>query len=121
MDGFYAAWRMLLEDPQNVEAFTDYAQPWHSSGNEHVSIQPYRYFPVFERDPTNARLMRIRWNNYDRAAKIDWTSKMAMHWYKAARYWNALIHRRNHQKWLQLEPGTALREYYQLMLYDCAY
>lgn len=108
---------MLLDDPQNVEAFTDYAQPWHSSGNEHVSIQPYRYFPVFERDPINARLMRIRWNNYDRAAKIDWTSKMAMHWYQAARYWNALIHRENHQKWLQLEPGTALRESCQLVFH----
>jgi trimethyllysine dioxygenase len=102
---------MLLENPLNVEAFTDYAHPWHSSGNEHVSIQPYKYFPVFERDPTNARLLRIRWNNYDRAAKIDWTPNMAMHWYRAARYWNAIIRRENQtQKWLQLEPGTALRE-----------
>ncbi|KAF3404380.1 hypothetical protein DPV78_002810 [Talaromyces pinophilus] len=108
VDGFYAAWRMLAEDPQNVEAFTDYAQPWHSSGNEHVSIQPYRHFPVFERDPTSARLLRIRWNNYDRAAKIDWTPAMAMHWYRAARYWNAIISRKSIQKWLQLEPGTAL-------------
>uniref|UniRef100_A0A093VRQ0 Trimethyllysine dioxygenase n=1 Tax=Talaromyces marneffei PM1 TaxID=1077442 RepID=A0A093VRQ0_TALMA len=109
VDGFYAAYRMLVERPRSVEALTDYAHPWHSSGNEDVSIQPYRYFPVFEREPTNARLLRIRWNNYDRAAKIDWTPTMAMQWYGAARYWNAIIRRENQtQKWLQLEPGTAL-------------
>ncbi|EED19509.1 trimethyllysine dioxygenase TmlH, putative [Talaromyces stipitatus ATCC 10500] len=109
VDGFYAAQRMLIEAPHNVEAFTDYAHPWHSSGNEHISIQPYVYFPVFERDPTTARLMRIRWNNYDRAAKIDWTPYMAMSWYSAARHWNAILLRKDQtQKWLQLEPGTAI-------------
>lgn len=109
VDGFYAAYRMLSENPKGVQAFTDFAQPWHSSGNDDVCIQPYTYFPVFERDLTTARLLRIRWNNYDRAAKIDWTFHMAASWYSAARNWNAIIHRKDQtQKWLQLEPGTAL-------------
>lgn len=110
VDGFFAAHCMLRENPQNIEALTDHAHPWHSSGNENVSIQPYTYFPVLERDPVNARLLRIRWNNYDRAAKVDWTPHMAMSWYRAARHWDAIIQRSNIQKWLQLEPGTALRE-----------
>lgn len=111
-DGFYAAYRMLLENPRNVEALTDYAHPWHSSGNEDVSIQPYTHFPVFERESLNARLLRIRWNNYDRAVKIDWTPRMASAWYRAAKHWQKIIDRTDQtKKRLQLQPGTALSKF----------
>jgi trimethyllysine dioxygenase len=113
VDGFYAAFRMLQENPRNVQALTDFSQPWHSSGNEDVSIQPYRHFPVLERDEINSRLIRVRWNNYDRAAKVDWDHNMATAWYQAVRHWNAIINREDQtQNWLQLEPGTALSVYF---------
>lgn len=119
VDGFYAAYAMLQENPKCAQALTDFAQPWHSSGNEDISIQPYRYFPVLERDHKTARLLRIRWNNYDRAAKVDWTHHMAASWYKAARLWNGIIHREDQtQKWLQLEPGTALSMFSSFVRWD---
>ncbi|KAH8695389.1 putative trimethyllysine dioxygenase TmlH [Talaromyces proteolyticus] len=107
VDGFRAAAVMYAESQANVKALANIPQPWHSSGNDDVCIQPYQLFPVFERDESTAILRRIRWNNYDRAVKVDWTPQEAELWYEAARHYNNIINRANIKIKMQLEPGTA--------------
>jgi trimethyllysine dioxygenase len=99
---------MRAEDVANVKTLIDIPQPWHSSGNDDVCIQPYQPFPVFERDELSGVLQRIRWNNYDRAVKVDWEPHVAEQWYGAARHWNEILGREDIQIKMQLEPGTAL-------------
>jgi trimethyllysine dioxygenase len=108
VDGFKAAQVMLNEDPSNVEMLIDFPQPFHSSGNEDVCIQPGRSVSVLERDSWSRMLYQVRWNNYDRSAKVNWEIRDQKDWYTAARHWNAIIHRPDMEIWLQLEPGTAL-------------
>lgn len=107
-DGFRAAKVLLAEDEANVKTLIDVPQPWHSSGNDDVCIQPYQLFPVFERDELSGILQRIRWNNYDRAVKVDWEPHVAEKWYGAARHWNSILGREDIEIKMQLEPGTAL-------------
>ncbi|OJJ89649.1 putative trimethyllysine dioxygenase TmlH [Aspergillus glaucus CBS 516.65] len=109
VDGFRAAQLLKLENPQHAKALYKYRQPFHSSGNEDTCIQPAIQYPVFVTHPTFKRqLYQIRWNNYDRAAKVDWSSKEQEEWYTAARHFNEIIQRKDLEIWTQLQPGTAL-------------
>lgn len=99
---------MMKEKPVNCEILCSYPQPFHASGNEDVVIQPAAQFPIFNRDPVSHRLYQIRWNNYDRAPKINWGPIQQQAWYSAARHWNEIISRPEMRIWTQLEPGTAL-------------
>ncbi|KAL1971232.1 hypothetical protein VTN77DRAFT_184 [Rasamsonia byssochlamydoides] len=108
VDGFKAAQVILEESPDNCKVLIKCPQPFHSSGNEHVCIQPRRPTPVLARHRQTRMLYQIRWNNYDRAAKVDWASYRQQAWYTAARHWNEIIRRPEMELWLQLEPGTAL-------------
>ncbi|KAL2003362.1 hypothetical protein VTN02DRAFT_4098 [Thermoascus thermophilus] len=108
VDGFKAASIMMKERPVNCEILCSYPQPFHASGNEDAVIQPAAQFPIFNRDPVSHRLYQIRWNNYDRAPKINWGPIQQQAWYSAARHWNEIISRPEMRLWTQLEPGTAL-------------
>lgn len=108
VDGFKAAQTMLRESATNVERLINFPQPFHSSGNEDVCIQPGKSVSVLERDSWSHQLYQIRWNNYDRSAKVNWTVDEQKEWYAAARHWNEIIRRTDMEIWLQLEPGTAL-------------
>jgi hypothetical protein len=108
VDGFNAAQKMLRESTAKVERLIDLSQPSHSSGNEDVCIQPGRSVSVLERDSWSRQLYQVRWNNYDRSAKVNWTADEQKKWYAAARHWNEIIKRPDMELWLQLEPGTAL-------------
>ncbi|KAL1986228.1 hypothetical protein VTN96DRAFT_6743 [Rasamsonia emersonii] len=108
VDGFKAA-RMIQEENSNhCKTLVKCPQPFHSSGNEDVCIQPSRPTPVLERNQRTGMLYQVRWNNYDRAAKVDWGFRYQRAWYAAARHWNEIIHRPEMEIWLQLQPGTAL-------------
>lgn len=106
VDGFKVAKTMMRENPNHLEALVKYAQPFHASGNEDVSIQPTFQAPVLGIKPESKQLYQIRWNNYDRAAKTDWTYQEQDLWYAAARHWNDLL--TENEIRMQLEPGTAL-------------
>ncbi|KAE8411079.1 hypothetical protein BDV36DRAFT_289052 [Aspergillus pseudocaelatus] len=108
VDGFQAAKVMRAENPQNYQVLAETPQPFHSSGNEDTCIQPAEQMPIFKIHPQFNYLYQIRWNNYDRAAKKDWTLGEQNRWYNAARHFNDIITRENMQIWTQLEPGTAL-------------
>jgi trimethyllysine dioxygenase len=99
---------MTEENQQSCRIFGDFPQPFHSSGNEQVCIQPSKPVRVFERDERTGLLYQIRWNNYDRAAKVDWTFESQHSWYETARHWNEIITRPEMEIWMQLKPGTAL-------------
>ncbi|KAH1623830.1 hypothetical protein KXW75_004836 [Aspergillus fumigatus] len=108
VDGFKAAAIMRQENPKHCGVLAATKQPYHSSGNEDVCIQPVEQAPVFKIHPELNRLYQIRWNNYDRAAKRNWGLKEQNRWYNAARHFNNIIQRPNVEIWTQLQPGTAL-------------
>lgn len=108
VDGFKAAQKIQEENPDHCKTLVNCPQPFHSSGNEDVCIQPSRPAPVLERHQRTGMLYQVRWNNYDRAAKVDWGIRYQQSWYAAARHWNEIIHRPEMEIWLQLQPGTAL-------------
>lgn len=108
VDGFRAAKLLLKESPRRFFALKDHKQPFHASGNENVSIQPDNAVAVMQcREDTN-ELFQIRWNNYDRAAKVDWDFRTQEAWYDAARHWNNIIQSPELEIWTQLQPGTAM-------------
>jgi trimethyllysine dioxygenase len=79
----------------------------HASGNEGISIQPYRGFPVLEHDPTTGDLLRVRWNSSDRAS-IELPIDEVETWYNAARKFDALLKKKQNEYWEQLTPGRVL-------------
>lgn len=107
VDGFKVA-RDLYE--QDVEAYgvlsavNVYA---HASGNDGISIQPYRGFPVLQHDPTTGYLLQVRWNTSDRAG-IDLPLSDVEKWYDAARKWDTLVKKKENEYWEQLQPGSVL-------------
>ncbi|RHZ61936.1 uncharacterized protein CDV56_107236 [Aspergillus thermomutatus] len=108
VDGFKAASIMRQENPKHCGVLAATKQPYHSSGNEDVCIQPAEQAPVFKIHPELSRLYQVRWNNYDRAAKRNWGLKEQNRWYNAARHFNNIIQRPGVEIWTQLQPGTAL-------------
>ena len=101
----------MEEDEPSCRVLAKFSQPFHSSGNEHVCIQPSKAVKVFERDIRTNEFQLIRWNNYDRGAKTDWTIESEELWYNAARRWNEIITYPEMEIWLQLQPGTTISIY----------
>lgn len=108
VDGFRAAETLNKENHEHSKALRMYRQPFHSSGNEDTCIQPIHDYGVFSYHPEFRRLHQIRWNNYDRAAKRNWSARQQEQWYDAARHFDEIIKRPEMEIWTQLEPGTAL-------------
>ncbi|KAL4963568.1 putative trimethyllysine dioxygenase TmlH [Aspergillus stella-maris] len=109
VDGFKAAWALAQEDWTHAQILNSVPQPFHSSGNDYVCITPAKEFPVFnDHEDAYGWLHQIRWNNYDRAPKSNWTLKQQEMWYRAAEHFDRIIHRPEMEIWTQLEPGTAL-------------
>lgn len=106
VDGFKAANDLYESDRQAYHILSTVNVHSHSSGNEGVSIQPYRGFPVLEHDPSTNELLRVRWNSSDRAA-IDLPIDQVEKWYDAARKFAKLLKGTN-EYWVQLKPGTVL-------------
>jgi trimethyllysine dioxygenase len=79
----------------------------HASGNDGISIQPYRGFPVLEHDPATGVLLRVRWNSSDRAS-IELPIEEVETWYDAARKFDALLKKKENEYWEQLTPGRVL-------------
>ncbi|PYI04855.1 trimethyllysine dioxygenase TmlH [Aspergillus sclerotiicarbonarius CBS 121057] len=108
VDGFRAVSVLRDEHPQDVEVLMATRQPYHSSGNVETCIQPAEQAPVLGHHRDLNRLYQVRWNNYDRAVKNNWSFQEQSEWYTAARHWNEIIRRKDMEIWTQLEPGTAL-------------
>lgn len=106
VDGFAAAKRLREENPSHYDVLTRQRHPWHASGNEDVCIQPSSQQPVFSIHPDLNQMYQIRWNNYDRAPKVDWSEKEQSEWYAAARHYNDIL--KTMELWQKLEPGSAL-------------
>ncbi|KAI9370189.1 P-loop containing nucleoside triphosphate hydrolase protein [Aspergillus egyptiacus] len=109
VDGFQAAKTLANENPEHARLLQAIRQPFHASGNADVCIQPMCEHPVFKlySEPWG-RLYQIRWNNYDRAPKFNWTIGDQEKWYEAAGHFNEIIQRPDMEIWTQLQPGTAL-------------
>ena len=122
VDGFEALDILRREDYQAFKVLSKVSIPSHASGNEGITITPYKEFPVFNYisdDLVDSGFpAMIRWNNDDRGVvplqSVD-GSVVADEWYTAARKWNEIITRRRSEYWVKLEPGRALS-----MLFICA-
>ncbi|KAJ5611666.1 Trimethyllysine dioxygenase [Penicillium herquei] len=108
VDGLSAAHKLRSEDKQLFRSLTNHRHSWHSSGNEDVCIQPSARAPVLSVHPDLNTVYQVRWNNYDRAPKSDWSLPVQNVWYNAARRFNEILNEESRQIWTQLEPGTAL-------------
>lgn len=108
VDGFEAARVFAQEEPELYNVFKTHLISAHASGNEDVCIQPARPFPVLNHHPVTNELYQIRWNNDDRAAKVDYPPQHTDQWYIAARKWAEIIQREEMERWIQLEPGAPL-------------
>ncbi|PYH88215.1 trimethyllysine dioxygenase TmlH [Aspergillus ellipticus CBS 707.79] len=108
VDGFQAAAILREESPEHCRILMETDMYYHASGNEGVCIQPVEPAPVFKVHPVLKRLYQIRWNNYDRAPKSDWSIEDQQAWYAAARHWDEILQRDNVRIRNYLQPGTAI-------------
>ncbi|KAJ5834410.1 Trimethyllysine dioxygenase TmlH [Penicillium robsamsonii] len=106
VDGFAAAAQLHREKPEHYASLVKHRQPWHASGNEDICIQPSAMAPVFSIHPDSNKMYQIRWNNYDRAPKRNWSVSEQTMWYSAARHYNEIL--RSKEIWTKLKPGSAL-------------
>ncbi|KAH7077864.1 hypothetical protein BKA63DRAFT_273306 [Paraphoma chrysanthemicola] len=107
VDGFKVAQELHETDKDAYRILSTVNVHSHASGNDGISIQPYRGFPVLEHDPATGDLLRVRWNSSDRASielPIDEVEK----WYNAARKFDALLKKKENEYWEQLVPGRVL-------------
>jgi trimethyllysine dioxygenase len=107
VDGFKAAEELNRTDRKAYEILSTVNVHAHASGNEGISIQPYRGFPVLEHDPSTGDLLRVRWNSSDRAS-IELPIEQVETWYDAARKFDALLKKKENEYWEQLVPGRVL-------------
>lgn len=107
VDGFKAAKKLRDTNPEAYKTLTSVKIHAHASGNDGISIQPYRGFPVIERDMMNGKLLRIRWNSADRASIGLHISKVQQ-WYDAARIFDGILKEKKNEYWEQLTPGRVL-------------
>ncbi|KAK1911706.1 hypothetical protein P3342_013010 [Pyrenophora teres f. teres] len=107
VDGFKVATELLETDREAYKILSTVKVHAHASGNEGISIQPYRGFPVLEHDPTVGDLVRVRWNSSDRAS-IELPIEEVETWYSAARKFDALLKKKENEYWEQLRPGRVL-------------
>lgn len=107
VDGFKVAQDLHAQDPAAYATLAQVNVNCHASGNDGISIQPYRGFPVLQHDPTTRHLLQVRWNSSDRAS-IDLPLPRVDEWYDAARKWDALLKKSENEYWEQLTPGRVL-------------
>jgi trimethyllysine dioxygenase len=107
VDGFKVAQELLTTDPEAYRILSTVNVHSHASGNDGISIQPYRGFPVLEHDPATGVLLRVRWNSSDRAS-IELPIEEVETWYDAARKFDALLKKKENEYWEQLTPGRVL-------------
>ncbi|XP_014557039.1 hypothetical protein COCVIDRAFT_26239 [Bipolaris victoriae FI3] len=107
VDGFKVAEELLETDKQAYEILATVSVHGHASGNDGISIQPYRGFPVLEHDIATGNLLRVRWNSSDRAS-IELPIDQVEKWYDAARKFDALLKKKENEYWEQLKPGRVL-------------
>ena len=82
VDGFRAANELRKSEPEAYRILKTTNIYSHASGNEGISIQPYRSFPVILENESG-EVVQIRWNTSDRAA-IDLPLEQMDAWYSAA-------------------------------------
>jgi trimethyllysine dioxygenase len=107
VDGFKVAQELYETDREAYKILSTVNINAHASGNEGISIQPYRGFPVLEHDSATGVLLRVRWNSSDRAS-IELPIDEVETWYDAARKFDALLKKRENEYWEQLTPGRVL-------------
>ncbi|KAI9709746.1 MAG: hypothetical protein M1820_003148 [Bogoriella megaspora] len=107
VDGFRAAAALLNQDLGYYNLLSSVKLHHHASGDDGINFVAHRGFPVLELDDETSQLMRIRWNNADRAA-IDCPVHMKDQWYHAAQAFHNHLTQAGSEIKLKLVPGRPL-------------
>ncbi|KAF2748209.1 Trimethyllysine dioxygenase [Sporormia fimetaria CBS 119925] len=107
VDGFKAAFDLKAKHREAYDILSTVNVHAHASGNDGISIQPYRGFPVISHDPATGDILQVRWNSSDRAA-IELPISEVEKWYDAARKFDKLLKKKQNEYWEQLTPGNIL-------------
>lgn len=114
VDGFKCAADLYKEDQEAYHILSTTNAHAHASGNEGISIMPYKGFPVLGHDEGTGLLNQVRWNSGDRAA-VEGDIGEVERWYGAARAWVEIVRRGENEYWSQLEPGKVLSMWFFLI------
>ncbi|KAI9675548.1 MAG: hypothetical protein M1822_008901 [Bathelium mastoideum] len=107
VDGLQAATTLLHQDPEAYKILSNVNVQFHASGDDGINFTAYRGFPILEHDFDEGQLLRIRWNNADRAS-IECPMNMKSRWYEAARLFHQLVSNEQSQYWFKLQTGKPL-------------
>jgi trimethyllysine dioxygenase len=111
VDGFTCAAVFRAEHPADYAVLSRLKTPAVAAGSKGLLYHTSEGHPVFAHDQ-RGRLVGIRWNNEDRArmggAAEGWAVEDVDAWYVAARRWEAVVRRPEHQVWVKLQPGTTV-------------
>ena len=106
VDGFKAGQTLEEEYPYAAKILKETPISWHASGNDGITIRPFKRFPVLSFSTHHPEeLLQVRWNNDDRATL---PIRKSVKWYDAARKFDAILKRKDMEYWAQLEPGKPL-------------
>ena len=84
VDGFSCANALYQEDAEAYKVLSRTKVHAHASGNEGVSIQPDRAYPVLNHSTELGGLTQVRWNTADRAGVQAPIGPSVDRWYDAA-------------------------------------
>lgn len=112
VDGFYVASIMKELHPTLYSLLSTIPVPAHAAGDSTSIYRPSPSgYPVLNHDQLNGNLAQVRWNNDDRSVMDHLAPSLVEEWYEALRMWNKLLKSSDSEYWVQLSPGTAVREY----------
>ena len=105
VDGFQVAQSLLERHPWAFDILSKIRLQAHSAGDASILYKafPPSGHPILNLDPQTRELYQIRFNNDDRSPlkTADPPS-----FYAALREWTSLLQSRDHELWVQLQPGT---------------
>jgi trimethyllysine dioxygenase len=107
VDGFAAAKKLkAVNQRAHTRTLSNQKVYAHASGNEGISIQPDRGYPVLNYQ--DGMLTQVRWNTADRAGLKTANWDAVELWYEAASLFNGIVNDKQNQYWFQLTPGKLL-------------
>lgn len=111
VDGFTCAAALRAESPEDYGMLSRLKTSAIAAGSKGFLYHTAEGHPVFTHDQAGA-LVGVRWNNEDRAklggAAQGWSQADVDAWYRAARRWEGILRRKEHQVWAKLQPGTVV-------------
>ncbi|MBW0562736.1 hypothetical protein O181_102451, partial [Austropuccinia psidii MF-1] len=108
VDGFFAAFKLKLEDLKAYNILSTVPVETHASGGKGVAFKPILPQPIFSHHPRTGELMIIRWNPDDRKPLGGLSGHVIKDWYHAIRKWEIILKSKKMELWFPMKTGQAL-------------